>query len=142
MQDNDLITALAKEGLWASQIGYKFNLTALQVLAICTAAGVEVRSRAAVRNRQLSQVRELLTAGSYSTAMICDKTGCTKQMVFAIRKELSMAAPVSKTQAAAQARLAETRRLVAAGMLKTEACAMTGLSLATYYKYQRDVLSV
>lgn len=142
MQDNDLITALAKEGLWASQIGYKFNLTALQVLAICTAAGVDVKSRAAVRNKQLAQVRQLLLAGGYTTAMIQAKTGCTKAMVLDMRKQLSLKAPASKTQADAQLRLAETRRLVAGGMLRTEACRMTGLSIITFNKYNKKAAGV
>lgn len=138
MTDNDLIAALAREGLYASVIGAKFRLRAAEVVKICKAMQVEVKSKENQFHRKTARIKLLLQSGNYTQKQICELVDCEPVNVRQVRHQLGMVQDYPhreeiRKKYRKKAHLAAG--LVRAGMTVKEACSANRISTATYHRY-------
>ncbi len=138
-EDKKLILELAKAGLSATEIAHKFDVTRLDVLAVC------VSERQPVRhywkgNSNIEKSVELLLRRGYSSYDIKRLIGIDRAIVRVVRAKLNfIGLPQSYIDRikANKAKAAAVDHLSANGMTKKEACKQIGISPQRYYEAKK-----
>jgi hypothetical protein len=140
MSENELIAALAREGMFAYYIGQKFGLSAKRVIHICDQLGVQVQNKHWQTMTRKAQIETMLRKGGHTVRQICDTVNCDPVNVRQVRHQLGMKQPTPcRKHITDESRKKATRaaELVRAGMTVKDACRANRISPNTYHKYQK-----
>jgi len=138
MSENELIAALAREGMFAYYIGQKFGISAKRVIHICDQLGVQVQNKHWQTMTRKAQIETMLKKGGYTVRQICDTVNCDPVNVRQVRHQLGMKQPTPCRRHItdeSRKKAARAAGLVRAGMTVKDACRANKISTATYHKY-------
>lgn len=133
--DHKLICELAKEGLMAYAIGYKFGISAEHVGIICRKHGVELVNRSNQTNKRTKQIVALVKDG-YTSQQIMNILDCDQNLINQARKRHGLSVSKSVITEQTIIKCKEARKLVSGGMQVNVACKQVGVSESSYLKYK------